>query len=167
VAGSSKDRKGKGCAEPSTWPPTHINTTVATRALEEFQFHFIEQQGDCNVPLIFLKAAKWFDQDGADRYHCQYEDEGWKHVKFSFEFLTWVNIQVKDWKYLAWQIAGGQLEITQEERAIPQSDWGPIDRAVDPTSEPENIDIWEPQSDPSEDDKSDNEDIVIPTEASA
>ncbi len=46
-------------------------------------------------------------------------------------------------------------------------DWGPIDRDSDPSSEPENIEVREPQSDPSEGDKSDDEDIVIPTEASA
>ncbi len=140
---------------------------VVTQALEEFQSHFIKWQGECNVPLIFLKEAKWFDQDGADGYYCQYEDEGWKHIEFSFKFLVWVNIQVKDQKYLVWQIAGGQLEITQEERSIPRSDWGPIDGAADPTSEPENIDIWEPQSNPSEGEKTDNKDIIIPTEASA
>jgi len=44
VAESSE--KGKGHAELSSWPPTHINATVATRALEEFQSHFIEQRGD-------------------------------------------------------------------------------------------------------------------------
>ena len=96
VAESSEDRKGKGCAEPSTWPPTHINATVATRVLEEFRSHYIERQGDRNIPLIFLKEAKWFDQDGADSYYCQYEDEGWKHIEFSFEFLTWINVHVKD-----------------------------------------------------------------------
>jgi len=50
---------------------------------------------------------------------------------------------------------------------IPRSDWGPIDGASDPTSEPENIEVRKPQSDPSEGDKSDDEDIVIPTEALA
>ncbi len=166
MAESSEDRKGKGRAEPSPWPPTHINATVATRALEEFQSHWLERRGDCNVPLIFLKQAKWFDQDGADGYYCQYKDEGWKHVEFSFEFLVWVNIRIKDHKYLAWQIAHGPLEITQEERAIPRSDWGPIDGAAEPSSEPENIKVREPQSDTSDGDKSDDEDIVIPTEAS-
>jgi len=45
---------------------------------------------------------------------------------------------------------------------IPQSDWGPIDRAAkDPTSsEPENIDVQEPQSD-QWDNVSENEDICI------
>ncbi len=119
MAESSEDRKGKGHAEPSPWPPTHINTTVATCALEEFQTHWLERRGDRNVPLIFLKEAKWFDKDGADGYYCQYEDEGWKHVKFSFEFLAWVDVHIKDRKYLAWQIACGPLEITQEEQAIP------------------------------------------------
>ena len=119
VAESSEDRKGKGHAEPSPWPPTHINTTVATCALEEFQTHWLERRGDRNVPLIFLKEAKWFDKDGADGYYCQYEDEGWKHVEFSFEFLAWVDVHIKDRKYLAWQIACGPLEITQEEQAIP------------------------------------------------
>ena len=78
-----------------------------------------------------------------------------------------MNICIKDRKYLVWQIAGSPLEITNKEQSIPRSDWGPIDRASDPTSEPENINIHEPQSDPSEGEKSDNEDIVIPTEASA
>ena len=68
---------------------------------------------------------------------------------------------------MAWQIAQGPLEITQEERAIPRSDWGPIDRATDPSSEPENIEVREPQSDTSDGDNSDDEDIVIPTEADA
>ncbi len=115
MAGTSEDRKGKGCAEPSPCPPTHINATVATRALEEFQSHFIERRGDCNVPLIFLKEAKWFDEDGADGYYCRYEDKGWKHVEFSFKFLMWVNVRVKDNKYLVWQITGGALEISQAE----------------------------------------------------
>ena len=115
VAGSSEDRKGKGCAEPSIWPPTHINTMVATRALEEFQSHFIERRGDQNVPLCFLKAAKWFDQPDRDRYYCHYKDEGWKHIEFSFEFLMWINLRIKDQKYLVWQIAEGKLAITKEE----------------------------------------------------
>ena len=68
---------------------------------------------------------------------------------------------------MAWQIAQGPLEITKEERLIPRSDWGPIDGDSDPSSEPENIKVREPQSNPSERSKSDNEDIVIPTEASA
>ena len=101
-----------------------------------------------------------------DGYYCQYEDEGWKHVKFSFEFLTWVNVHIKDNKYLAWQIAGAPLEISQVERAIPRSDWGPIDGA-DPSSEPKNIDVREPQSEPSDGGQSDNKDIIIPMEASA
>ncbi len=79
----------------------------------------------------------------------------------------WVNVRIKDHKYLAWQIAQGPLEITQEERAIPRSDWGPIDGAADPSSEPENTEVREPQSDASDDDKSDDKDIVIPTEADA
>jgi len=66
VAESNKDRKGKGRAEPSSWPPTHINTTVATRAEEEFQLYWVKRRGDCNVPLIFLKAARWFDKDCED-----------------------------------------------------------------------------------------------------
>ncbi len=112
---AESSEKGKGCAEPSPWPPTHINATVVTRALEEFHSHFIERRGDQNVCLLFLKTAKWFDQPDGDRYYCHYEDEGWKHVEFSFEFLAWINVQVKDQQYLAWQIAGGQLEITKEE----------------------------------------------------
>jgi len=152
VAESSEDRKGKGRAEPSTWPPTHINTTVATQALEEFQSHWVERRGECNVPLIFLKEAQWFDKDGANGYYCHYDDKGWKHVEFSFEFLVWVNVHIKDRKYLAWQIARGPLAITNEEQSIPQSDWGPIDGASDPTSEPENIEVREPQSNPSEGD---------------
>ncbi len=78
----------------------------------------------------------------------------------------WVNVRIKDRKYLAWQIAHGPLEITQEERAIPWSDWGPINGAADPSSKPKNIEVCEPQSDTSDGDKSDDEDIVIPTEAS-
>ncbi len=117
--------------------------------------------------MIFLKAAWWFDKDRADGYYCHYDDKGWKHVEFSFEFLVWINVCIQDQKYLAWQIASSQLDITQAERSIPRSDWGPIDGAVDPTSEPENINVCEPQSDPSEDKKSDDEDIVIPTEALA
>jgi len=105
--------------EPSPWPPTHINATVATHALEEFQAHWLNRRGDRNVPLIYLKKAEWHDKDGADGYYCHYEDEGWKHVKFSFKFLAWVNVWIKDCKYLAWQIAHSPLEITQEERAIP------------------------------------------------
>jgi len=111
-------------------------------------------------------VAQWFDKDGANRYYCHYKDEGWKHVEFSFEFLMWVNVRIKDCKYLAWQIARSPLEITKEEQSIPRSDWGPIDGASDPTSEPENINIRKPQSDPSEGNKSDNKDIIIPTEAS-
>jgi len=138
VAESSK--KGKGHAVPSSWPPTQ-NATVATQALEEFQSHFIERRGDRNVPLCFLKEAKWFDQPDGDGYYCHYKDEGWKHVKFSFKFLVWINLCVKDQKYLAWQIARGQLEITQEERSTLRSDWGPIDGVGEPTSEPENTDV--------------------------
>ncbi len=167
MAESSEDRKGKGHAESSRWPPTHINATVATRTLEEFQSYWVKRRGDCNVPLIFLKVARWFDKDGVDGYYCHYEDEGWKHIEFSFEFLAWINVQIKDHKYLVWQIAGGLLEITNTERSIPQSDWGAIDRAHDTTSEPENIKVCEPQSDPSEGNSSDDEDVVIPTEASA
>ncbi len=118
MAESSKDRKGKGRAELSLWPPTHINATIATRALEEFQAHWLDRWGEHNVPLIYLKKAKWHDKDRADSYYCHYEDEGWKHVKFSFEFLAWVNVRIKDRKYLAWQIAHKPLEITQEEQAI-------------------------------------------------
>jgi len=165
VAESSE--KGKGRAVPSSWPPTHINATVATRVLEEFQSHFVEQRGDQNVPLCFLKTAKWFDQPDSDRYYCHYEDEGWKHIEFSFKFLMWINLWIKDQKYLVWQIARGQLEITQEERAIPCSDWGPINGVTDPTSEPENIDVWEPQSDPSDDERSEADDVRILTEQMA
>ncbi len=92
MAGSSEDRKGKGRAEPSPWPPTHINATVATCALKEFQSYFLERQGDHNVPLIFLKEPRWFDDNSADGYYHRYKDEGWKHVEFSFEFLAWVNV---------------------------------------------------------------------------
>ena len=88
VAESSEDGKGKGRAESSTWPPTHINTMVATRALEEFQSYWVERRGDHNVPVIFLKAAQWFDKDGADGYYCHYDNKGWKHIEFSFEFLA-------------------------------------------------------------------------------
>jgi len=115
VAGTSEDWKGKGRAEPSSWPPTHINATVATRTLEEFQSYWVDRRGDRNVLLIFLKGAWWFDKDGADGYYCHYEDKGWKHIEFSFEFLAWINVRIKDHKYLAWQIAGGSLEITKEE----------------------------------------------------
>ncbi len=137
-----------------------------TRALEEFQSHFIERQ-ERNVPLCFLKTAKWFDQPDRDGYYCHYKDEGWKHVEFSLKFLVWINLHVKDQKYFTWQIAGGQLEIMKEERLIPCSDWGPIDGAVDPTSEPENINVQEPQSDPLDDERSEPDDINIPTEQTA
>ena len=163
VAESSENRKGKGRAESNNWPPTHINTTVATHALEEFQSYWVERRGDCNVPLIFLKEAWWFNKDSVDGYYCHYEDEGWKHVEFNFEFLAWVNVRITDRKYLAWQIAYGPLDITKEERAIPRSDWGPLDGATEPTSEPEQIEVREPQSDAS-DEETDDEDIVIPTE---
>jgi len=119
VAESSEDRKGKGRAEPSAWPPTYINATVATHALEEFQSYWVNRCGDHNIPLIFLKEARWFDKDSADGYYCHYEDEGWKHIEFSFKFLVWINIHIKDHKYLAWQIARGPLEITKEEWLIP------------------------------------------------
>jgi len=66
---------------------------------------------------------------------------------------------------LAWQIAYGPLDITKEERVIPRSDWGPLDGAAEPSSEPEQIEVREPQSDASAEDSSDDEDIVIPTEA--
>ena len=134
--------------------------------MEEFQSYWVDRHRDHNVPLIFLKEAQWFDKDGEDRYYCHYEDEGWKHVEFSFKFLAWINICIKDCKYLAWQIARGPLEITKAERSIPRSDWGAIDGARDTTSEPENIEVCEPQSDPSEGDKSDDKDIIIPTKAS-
>ncbi len=88
---------------------------VATRALEEFQSYWVERRGDHNVPVIFLKAAQWFDKDGADGYYCHYDDKGWKHIEFSFEFLMWINVRIKDHKYLVWQIAGGALNITKEE----------------------------------------------------
>src|SRR6266404_832907 len=91
--------------------------------------------------LDIPQAAQWFDKDGADGYYCHYEDEGWKHVEFSFEFLTWINVRIKDCKYLVWQIASGPLEITKEEWSISRSDWGAIDRAHDTTSEPENIEV--------------------------
>ncbi len=109
----------------------------------------------------------WFDQPDRDGYYCYYEDEGWKHVKFSLEFLVWINVQVKDQQYLVWQIAGGPLEITKEEQSIPRSDWGPIDGAVNPTSEPKNIDVREPQSEPSDGDQLEAGNVHIPTEASA
>ncbi len=64
---------------------------------------------------------------------------------------------------MAWQIAYGPLDITKEERAIPRSDWGPLDGASDPSSEPEQIEVREPQSDAS-DDTLDDEDVIIPTE---
>ncbi len=66
---------------------------------------------------------------------------------------------------MAWQIAYGPLDITQEERAIPRSDWGPIDGAPDPSSEPEQIEVREPQSDATDKESTDDEDVVIPTEA--
>jgi len=44
---------------------------------------------------------------------------------------------------------------------------GLIDGAVNPASEPENIDVHKPQSDPSDSNKLDNEDVVIPMEALA
>src|SRR5882762_5451341 len=160
MAGSSEERKGKGHAEPSPWPPSHINATIATRALEEFQSYWLERRGDRNVPLIYLKKAEWHDKDRADGYYCHYKDEGWKHIEFNFEFLAWVNIRVKDRKYLAWQIAGEPLHITQEERAIPRSDWGPLDGAPNPLSEPEQIEVHEPQSDASDEEQTDDEDIV-------
>ncbi len=123
------------------------------------------QRGEHNVPLIYLKKAEWHDKDGADGYYCHYEDEGWKHVEFNFEFLAWINVHITDRKYLAWQIAYGPLDITKEERAIPRSDWGPIDGSNDPSSEPEQIEVHEPQSDASDEEQTDNEDVVIPTEA--
>jgi len=161
VAESSEWGKGKGRAEPSTWPPTHINATVVTRALEEFQSHFIERQ-ERNVPLCFLKTAKWFDQPDRDGYYCHYKDEGWKHVEFSLKFLVWINLHVKDQKYFTWQIAGGQLEIMRKNNWYHVPTGGPIDGAVDPTSEPENINVQEPQSDPLDDERSEPDDINIP-----
>ena len=65
---------------------------------------------------------------------------------------------------MAWQIAYRPLDITKEERAIPRSDWGPLDGANDPSSEPEQIEVREPQSDASAEDSSDDKDIVIPTD---
>ncbi len=164
MAGTSEDRKGKGRAETSSWPLTHINATVATRALEEFQSYWLSRRGERNVPLIYLKKAEWHDKDGADGYYCHYEDKGWKHVKFNFEFLVWVNVCITNRKYLAWQIAYRPLDITKEERVIPRSNWGPLDGASDPASEPEQIEVREPQSDASAEDSSDDEDIVIPTD---
>ena len=66
---------------------------------------------------------------------------------------------------MAWQIAYGPLDITKEERAIPRSDWGPLDGASDPSSEPEQIKVRKPQSDASDEEQTDDKDIVIPTEA--
>jgi len=75
VAGTSEDRKGKA-AQSSILAPTHINATVATRALEEFQSYGFSDERERNVPLIYLKKAEWHDKDGADGYYCHYEDEG-------------------------------------------------------------------------------------------
>jgi len=105
----------KGGLSHSNTTPTHINTKVATRALEEFQSYFLERRGDQNIPWCFLKEAQWFDKPDGDRYYCHYNNEGWKPVKFNFKFLVWVNVCVKDQPYLVWQIAEGKLEITKEE----------------------------------------------------
>src|SRR6266404_6693209 len=55
------------------------------------------------------------------------------------------------------------------ERSIPRSDWGPIDGQVeDPvSSEPENINIREPQSNHSDNKSEKSEDICIPTNIEA
>ncbi len=164
VKGGRTKQQGKGHAGPSSWPPTHINVTVATKALEEFQPYFLERRGEWNVPQQFVKDAVWFDLPDGDRYYYK-DNKDWHLVEFNFEFLVWVDIWVKGKQYQVWQIAGiSSLAITQEERSIPQSDWGPIDGAAeDPTSlEPENIDIWEPQSDHSDNESEKSEDVCIP-----
>ncbi len=156
--------KGKGCAGPSSWPPTHINMTVATRALEEFDPYFLECRGEWNILQWFVKDAVWFDLPDGDRYYYK-DNEEWHHVKFNFEFLAWVDIWAKDNWYQAWKIAGiSSLAITPAERSIPRSDWGPIDgQAKDPaSSEPKNIDVREPQSNHSDNESEKSEDVRIP-----
>jgi len=113
---------------------------------------------------VVCQRCQWFDLPDRDRYYYK-DNEDWHHIEFNFKFLAWIDVWVKDKQCQVWQVAGIlSLAITQEERLISRSDWGPIDGAAkDPTSsEPENIDIWAPRSDHSDNESEKSEDVHIP-----
>ncbi len=79
----------------------------------------------------------------------------------------WVNVRVKDGSTWCGRLPEAHLKLQKKKGPYHNQIGGLIDGAVNPASEPENIDVHKPQSDPSDSNKLDNEDVVIPMEALA
>ncbi len=129
--------------------------------------YFFAQRGQRNVPQRFLKNAVWVPyrrgHEGTPGYFTQlYHDNpnSLYPVEFNFDLITWVDVRYSNSnsKWIAYRLTNfDTLRLTDEERSIVRSDWGPLDGQEDPlASEPEHIE-------PVSDELSDNEEVHIPT----
>ncbi len=120
-----------------------------------------------------MKSAVWVpyhrNKQGTPGYFTQlYHDnpDSLYPVEFNFKLILWIDIQYSNSnsKWFAYRLTNfSTLYLTEEERGVAQSDWGPIDRQEDPlASEPEQIKPHKLCEEPLGN-KADNEDIHIPT----
>ena len=131
--------------------------------------YFFAQRGKRNVPQRFIKNAVWVPYqrgyEGTPGYFTQlYHDNprSLYPVEFNFDLISWVDVRYSNsnLKWIAYRLTNfDTLHLTEEERSVVRSDWGPLDGQEDPlASEPEQI---EPRETSKE--LSDNEEIHIPT----
>ena len=105
----------------------------------------LEQRGEHNVPRRFLKNALWDahnDPDGTINigYYTQDPEGNYHAIDFNFNSLMWGTIyRQSNGKYCLMIPAPINLglRIYDEERAIPQSDWGEINGARNHDDTPE------------------------------
>ncbi len=131
--------------------------------------YFLVRRGERNVPQRFLKSTVWVpyqrNNQGTPGYFTQlYHDNpnSLYPVEFNFDLILWVDIQYSNSnsKWYTYRLTNfPTLYLTEEERNIVRSNWGPLDGQEDPlVSEPEQI---EPCA--ASEELSDNEEIHIPT----
>src|SRR6266404_3280747 len=129
--------------------------------------YFFLRRGQWNIPQHFIKSAVWVpyhqNKEGTPRYFTQFyhnNPNSLYPVEFNFNLISWVDIRYSNSnsKWIAYRLTNFEtLCLTEEERSIVRSDWGPLNGQEDPlVSEPEQIE-------PLSKEVSDNEDIHILT----
>ena len=126
---------------------------------DDFVVYSLQQRGNRNVPIKFLKAAQWLTiNDNTGYWVLDKKDQIYLPVEFNFENQYWVSIVWKEKQgiYNAYEIADTELglDIPFEEHC-ERHEWGPLDGQPqsdteevqnDSEEEAEDIDVKIPQT---------------------